>query len=115
MRKLCTDNSQQMFDKVAKHLLTQNAKSRCLYRSQEGMMCAIGCLIPDDLYSPNMEGIWVERLVAYFPELEKFIPDLALADRLQSIHDVCASSRWRGELRRAAKDFHLSDKILKRF
>lgn len=108
-------NSQQMFDKVAKHLLTQNAKSRALYRGRGGMMCAIGCLIPDDLYSPKMEGIWVERLVAYFPELKKFIPDLALADRLQRIHDVCACNRWKDELRRAARNFHLSYKILRRF
>lgn len=79
------------------------------------MMCAVGCLIPDDLYSPKMEGIWVGRLVEEFPELKKFIPNLALARSLQSVHDVYDCDDWKSELRRVAGGFNLSDKILKRF
>ena len=50
--------SQEVFDVVAKHLLTQNAKSMddpwdemCAYRGENGRRCAVGALIPDDLYS----------------------------------------------------------------
>ena len=48
-------NTQQIFDKVATHLLTQNARSAaegsCLYRSPSGLKCAVGCLISDSVYA----------------------------------------------------------------
>jgi hypothetical protein len=53
---------QEIFDKVALHLLSyakQGFKSvddrGCLYRNGEGLSCAVGCLIPDDLYDPVIE------------------------------------------------------------
>lgn len=53
-------NRQEIFDKVAKHLLTQNARSEdgesCLYRSEDGLMCAVGCLIKDEHYSVALEN-----------------------------------------------------------
>ena len=53
-------NLQQVFDKVSNHLLTQNAKSvedgECAYYSSNGTKCAIGCLIPENLYEESMEG-----------------------------------------------------------
>ena len=53
-------NKREIFDKVRDHLLAQNAKSltygSCLYRGPDGTKCAVGCLIPDDLYSSQMEG-----------------------------------------------------------
>lgn len=64
---------QQVFDRVATHLLTQNAQSKgpytdysdgywtevdnaCAYRGANGMKCAVGCLIPDDEYDERFEG-----------------------------------------------------------
>lgn len=56
----------EIFDKVKEHLLTQNAQSLgavnefgdpvCQYRSDDGKMCAVGCLIPDNLYRIELEG-----------------------------------------------------------
>ena len=50
---------QQIFDKVATHLLTQGAKSMmgdtCRYRGSNGAKCAVGCLIKDDHYDPILE------------------------------------------------------------
>ena len=45
-------NRQEVFDKVAIHLLTQNAKALnsgglCVYKTPNGLRCAVGCLIPD--------------------------------------------------------------------
>lgn len=54
--------NQEIFDRVLTHLRAQGVASfspeinDCAYRAQAGLMCAIGCLIPDDLYSPAMEG-----------------------------------------------------------
>jgi len=52
---------QGIFEASLAHLRKQGrtTKSRttgCLYRSPEGLMCAIGPLIPNDKYSPWMEG-----------------------------------------------------------
>ena len=47
---------QEVFDRVASHLLTQSARSLlpdgsgCAYRGANGRMCAVGCLIADYEY-----------------------------------------------------------------
>lgn len=45
---------------IATHLAKQRGQShsngRCMYRNGSGRMCAVGCLIPDELYHPNLEG-----------------------------------------------------------
>ena len=84
--------SQEMFDKVAAHLRKQNAKSsseegECFYRGPNGTSCAIGCLLPDEIYRPEMEKKSVVHLVEEFPETKTFIPDLELAEDLQLHHD----------------------------
>lgn len=53
-------NKQEVFDKIVNHMLTQNAKAQdvkgiCMYRGEEGRMCAVGCLITDEAYSPDIE------------------------------------------------------------
>ena len=48
-------DEQEVFDRVARHLLTQRRKSMiersagpvCAFRGVDGTKCAIGCLIPD--------------------------------------------------------------------
>lgn len=51
---------QAIFNKVKAHLLAQNARALnsyglCMYRTEDGKKCAIGCLIPDDKYAHEME------------------------------------------------------------
>lgn len=55
---------QEIFDTVAKHLFRQGCRSverdedpdpACLYRGPEGRMCAVGVLIPDEIYNTDME------------------------------------------------------------
>lgn len=59
------DNAQTTFDKIVEHLRKQKTKAisataGCCYRSghqPDGVMrCAAGCLIPDEIYRPFMEG-----------------------------------------------------------
>lgn len=55
---------QEIFDKVYAHLKKQGKPALgpgeygplCRYRTDDGLMCAAGCLIPDDLYDPEIEG-----------------------------------------------------------
>lgn len=64
-------NAQEIFDTVASHLLQQGRKAvsvlgSCRYRitapADVVLKCAIGCLIPDELYNPEMEGPGVSNL-----------------------------------------------------
>ena len=53
MEEKLKNEMQTVFDRVATHLLTQNAQSldivdgECLYRGEDGKMCAAGCLLTD--------------------------------------------------------------------
>ena len=85
-------NQQEIFDKVATHLIAQGKQSLapdphhegevCAYRGADGTMCAAGCLIPDDEYDPDFEGVpW--------DDLEQ--PVLSLANAPQEVHDLITS------------------------
>jgi hypothetical protein len=58
-----TFTAQQTFDKVVTHLRTQGKPAirmngddeYCAYRTDDGLSCAAGCLIPDAYYSPEFE------------------------------------------------------------
>lgn len=56
---------QKLFDKVVNHLVAQGKQSighfpsgdeGCLYRSKDGLSCAVGCLIEDKHYTRDMEN-----------------------------------------------------------
>lgn len=54
-------SKQQIFDYVYKFLYKQGKRAAdknggCKYRTHDGLKCAVGCIIPDELYSPIMEG-----------------------------------------------------------
>lgn len=63
-------NRQAVLEKVVAHLLAQRVPAvsatvfgGCRYRSPNGTKCAVGCLIPDELYTPEIEGAGVEALI----------------------------------------------------
>jgi hypothetical protein len=98
----------ELFDKIKSHLLTQKIKSVdsagiCKYRDDFGNKCALGCLLTDDMYSPNLEGI----SLAHSPELrsilepligvegsEEFNNNLKMLTSLQIIHDEVGIDHW---------------------
>ena len=125
---------QEIFDTVLEHLREQgkaaaNAEGSCQYRGANGTACAVGCLIPDELYDPLIEGLGVERI------LEAVVPDyrqdqtqellpvfariknhigaehLPLLSRLQYAHDVylfdSGMAAWEEEMHRIACAFDL--------
>lgn len=105
--------AQEIFDKVAGHLLQQNAKSldntgMCTYRGENGLKCAVGILIPDGEYSPNMEALTVNKLL----ETDLLSADLKevmqkhsrLLKWLQMIHDDQDISTWKEDLTNLARE-----------
>ena len=110
-------NNQQIFDKVAKHLLKQNAKAinadgTCLYRSPKNRKCAVGCLIKRAAYSPD-----IEYKVVYSEPVKIALRKsgigpittckLNLLNRLQKIHDEWNVKYWEAELHDVADEFEL--------
>ena len=93
---------QEIFDTVARHLFTQGTRAydeiidQCQYRGPGGTKCAVGCLIPDEAYSRDMEGWPVENVVVSFgnnsaeprPGFPVWLEDNAsLLACLQAVHD----------------------------
>lgn len=126
--------NQEMFDKVTVHLLTQNWPSTpkpyypesrekdytCSYRGHMNggvqLKCAIGCLIPDELYDPKIEGHGFRGL-EQFPALKELFAgvDVNLGDDLQRLHDIYEPWEWKNRLRTIARSHKLSPAIIDKF
>jgi len=114
---------QEMFDTAAKHLLTQRTRSVsdddkkfCRYRDPWGRMCAIGPMIPDERYSPDLEGHTVTYADVWDAMgLDPNDPDNLkdLARKLQYIHDMSAPTAWPYKLLSLALDFNLDTTMVR--
>lgn len=91
-------NKQQIFDKVILGLMSQefelswsDDQSCCMYRGDNGAKCAVGHLIPDSLYDPEMERKDVWTLYDTHPEMKKVVPlkHVGMLSDLQEWHDYC--------------------------
>lgn len=116
---------QEIFTKVATHLLTQKEKAGefqsrdgiphpfyCQYRDESGRSCAIGCLIPDSEYKREFEGKSVGEIFLKShvgpttASLEPFTEELL---QLQAIHDdeEISPSQWKDKLEKFANSYGL--------
>lgn len=114
-------NRQETFDTVKRHLLTQNRKGsnslgRCKYRGTGGTKCAVGALIPDQLYKKAMDGAsagGIYALVECFPEMYLALDierpeDIRFLCDLQNIHDGYDVELWPEELEDFARNHKLN-------
>ena len=107
---------QDVFDTISIHLLTQKkrsmrySKNTCAYRSEEGLLCAAGCLIPLEDYSEKYECRAWEELVEY-----GFLPGnhQDLIAIFQMIHDSSHPRGWHIRIEQLAEDekFIISSEI----
>jgi hypothetical protein len=100
--------SQQIFDYITHFLYKQGApsmgsmpgdppelsESGCAYRGTDNRMCAAGCILPDEIYLPEMEGLDIETLMSDYKDTEGqevywgiISKHLKLIKDLQDIHD----------------------------
>lgn len=94
----------EVFCYMRDNLLRQNAQSLsrdnwypvgCVYRGDNGTKCAVGWLIPDNLYTANLEGrsakVVAEGLLPTKKAHPKFIEMMTLC---QHIHDYRTADQW---------------------
>ena len=105
---------QEIFDKVTEHLLTQNKLSYnishgWMYRGLDGLKCAVGCLIPDEIYDVSIERMPVSKLVHLNNKVADFLKqfNLPLLESLQYVHDSLSPHIWPKKLKEVAEKFEL--------
>jgi len=107
---------QSIFNRVVKHLLKQKVKSKrgyyCAYRSEEGLKCAVGVLIPDRDYDPLMEGdvfTLIDCAVFYSYKIPKYFQKYSnFLHQLQGIHDYSDPEFWETRFQELAKEHNLT-------
>lgn len=119
LKTLPQATAQEVFDQVAKHLLTQMKKSvakwpvertagskdYCMYRGFDGTKCAAGCLISDDEYKPEFENHnWLHLSGSNYLVPEEHCH---LITKLQDIHDCYEPEDWRVKLNNLAEKSNL--------
>lgn len=110
LKTLDDASTQDVFNHVVNHLLTQkeksvNSRGDCMYRGLNGLKCAAGCLIADDEYSPKMEyRTWFHLMNGGAfrignDELMITTEHYDLIHTLQTIHDRHEPDEWKEVLR----------------
>ena len=99
----------EVFDRVADHLLSQGKRSTdrngCLYRTEDGLRCAVGCLISDEYYSELLErhdvheGVVARAVAASLPSWDHDFDEVhskskKMLELLQSLHDSMSIEYW---------------------
>lgn len=111
--------NQTAFDLAYKHLLAQNERStedgHCKYRSSTGLMCAVGCLIPDEVYDPVYDhsetgGTGIKMILMRHAELAGLFDgvDPDLLQSLQQVHDSYLIGDWKDQLGVVAAQYELT-------
>lgn len=116
---------QETFDTVARALAAQGRPSvsaetcLCRYRGDNGTKCAVGHLIPDELYRPELEGN-VASTLCIREITEALGHNRVLVRELQHAHDNAYDDSspdgwlklWAGAMRNIAEDWGLSMEAL---
>ena len=112
---------QEIFDTIVAHLHAQGqpaiSGSSCFYRSPTGLKCAVGCLIPDDKYSQEIEHDAVTSAPvqdwAYRVGLTFIRDHKAFLSRMQDVHDIHAQGRvFLPAMQDVVREYGLSTELL---
>lgn len=107
INNLAESTTEEVFEYIRNHLLTQNAKSRghedgiCYYHGDHHLKCAAGCLISDDKYTPKFEVNNWSTLVRKGLVLAAHSE---LIKELQYLHDDVPVDSWKHHLDLLRKD-----------
>jgi hypothetical protein len=120
---------QEIFDKVATHLLKQGCQAlmpsedsfypRCCYRDERGNKCAVGCLIKDEFFDWEFnthptQATRVMEALAQSLQLEDGLDGemIVFLVELQQIHDKAPPVTWPARLTQFAEQHNLNTNAL---
>jgi len=115
-------NRQMVFDDIARHAKRQRQRAisglYCAYRSGDGGKCFIGVLIPDDRYTPGMEGRSIQTNIAAQDAIDPkyglvrddpyWHDDRLFLSTVQGVHDNHDPTEWPHYLVKLAANYALS-------
>lgn len=107
-------SSLEVIDYVTNHLLSQGCRSKsleahgCAYRGPSGRKCAAGCLIPDSLYTTEMENKSWGVIIEDYPILCS--KHSGLIEKLQYIHDGYPEPVWPSLLKKLRLNYESWEK-----
>ncbi|HKR40089.1 MAG TPA: hypothetical protein VJU59_10515 [Paraburkholderia sp.] len=120
-------DGQDVFDIAAWHLLRQHSQaiapgtSKCMYRAPDGKRCAVGWLMPDDVYSRSLEFFSVRDLASMMLDSTRheyhafaafLIRHMVLLSDLQHMHDSNPPVQWPARLRVIAHQNDLNARVI---
>jgi hypothetical protein len=103
-------SARDIYERVSAHLLKQRAVSEdengsCRLRSAHGRKCAIGSLVSDEVYHPDIEGVGISYYrhahdgvllrALYASNVNAYDPGIVeLLCELEQVHDDAAVEHW---------------------
>ena len=103
-------SAREIYERVSAHLLNQRAVSEdengsCRLRGANGRKCAIGSLVSDEFYRPDIEGIGISYYrhardgkllrVLYASNVNAYDPGIVdLLCELEQVHDDVSVDQW---------------------
>lgn len=100
---------QQIFNKVARHLMKQGKAKRKQLVCDDGTRCAIGCLLPENLH--DRSGIvlsynnYPQRLIE---QSTRSLKKQFMLEDLLVLHDNCKEDTWPEELLAISQEYGLN-------
>lgn len=88
-------NTQEAYERIRTYFsrpgaeLAYSDEGECCYRTPDGNACALGCLLPDELYTAHMEGKNALIIIGRNPAVRTFLAnvDPRFLDKAQKHHD----------------------------
>ncbi|MEM5403807.1 hypothetical protein [Paraburkholderia unamae] len=120
-------DGQDVFDIAAWHLLRQHGQaiapgtSKSMYRAPDGKRCAVGWLMPDDVYSRSLEFFSVRDLASMMLDSTRhehhaftafLIRHMVLLSELQHMHDSNPPAQWPARLRVIAHQNGVNSRVV---
>lgn len=104
--------NQEAFTTMVLHLRKQGKRSTmknrstCRYYGPDGLMCAVGCLIPEDEYRCSFEGNAVGVIQDKVPSIYSL--NTGLLSDMQETHDYVDIEDWEESFSDIAKEYNLT-------
>jgi len=118
-------NNQEAFDKMVTHLFTQKVAAKttdeddlgkhtkCFYRMEGGLKCAVGALITDEEYRETFEDNTASSITQLVPSLVEV--DGNMLNAAQSIHDYADPVDWYERFNSMADKYKLNTTKLQEY